>query len=102
MAGERISVRFMAITGDRLAPCFQLIDDGGVLPESLNCEEIERRFRLLVESNEQIRQVAVFWEATSCIIACEAIKESHRPRELVWLHRGLAEHINQRIPSMGE
>lgn len=100
MTGERIAVRFVEVCGSTPTPNLQLIGADATSPDLMNFEEIEQKFRQLAESSEHTRQIAVFWDATSSIIACEAIKDSHRPRELIWLHRGLAEHMGQHEPKV--
>jgi len=102
MAGERIPVRFMAVCGGSATRYLQPIDAEAAAPELLNHDEVESRFRWLVDSHQEMKQIAVFWETTSSMIACEAIKDSHRPRELIWLHRGVAEHIGQRTRQVGK
>ncbi len=94
MGGERIPVRFVEICSDSSLPILRLIDTEVVSPDVFNVEEIEHKFRVLVESHCDVKQFGVFWETPSVLIACEAVRDSHLPRQLCWLHRGLAERLN--------
>lgn len=86
--GEPIKVRFIEICNDHGLPTFRVIESATIS----FYEEIECKFKSLVESNQQLKQIAVFWEIASMMLACEATRDSHRPRELICLHRGMVEY----------
>ena len=94
MVREVINVKFLEIVKDSDFPQFRMLS---IETEGMEtADDIEQRFRELVESNPALRQIAVFWESPSCLLACEATRDSHRPRELLWLHRGLIMHLENR------
>lgn len=89
---EFIRARFVEVCQHDGMPAFRAIESEPEAHEFRFTFEVEQKFRSLVDSNSQMKQVVVFWENTSTLIACEATRDSHRPRELIWLHRGIVEH----------
>jgi hypothetical protein len=85
--GAPMLVKFVEICNDHELPAFQVIETATISYFA----EIECKFKSLVDSNKQLKQIAVYWDVASMMIAYEAVRDSHRPRELICLHRGMVE-----------